>query len=46
MFDDERINYESGRIYRRGILLAVLYTVLFTVSRLLLTWGVAGSPTI
>ena len=42
MFDDERINYESGRIYRRGILLAVLYTLLFTVSRLLLTRGFGG----
>ncbi len=41
-FCDERINYESGRIYRRGILLAVLYTVLFTVSRLLFTGGFSG----
>lgn len=41
-FHDERINHVCGRIYRRGILLAVLYAILFTVSRLLLTGGFGG----
>ncbi len=33
MFDDERINNECGRIYSKGILFAVLITLLYTVSR-------------
>lgn len=33
MFDDERINVECGKIYSRGILLAVLTTLLYTMSR-------------
>lgn len=41
-FDDERINYESGRIYRQGILWAVLYAALFTAIRLIFTGGFGG----
>ena len=41
-FDDERINYESGRIYQWGILWAVLYTVVFTLSRLLFLGNAEG----
>lgn len=33
MFNDERINLECGRIYRKGILFAVLVTLLYVVSR-------------
>jgi len=33
MFNDERINAECGNIYRKGILLTVLITLLYTVSR-------------
>ena len=33
MFDDERINAECGKIYRKGILLAVLTTLLYVLSR-------------
>ncbi len=33
MFNDERINAECGKIYSKGILLAVLVTLLYTVSR-------------
>lgn len=33
MFDDERINAECGKIYSRGILLAVIVTLLYTVIR-------------
>jgi len=33
MFHDERINAECGKIYSRGILFAVLVTLLYTVSR-------------
>ena len=36
MFNDERINRICGGIYRTGILLAVLYTVLFGVCRALI----------
>ena len=39
MFNDERINSTCGAIYRRGILLAVLYTALFGGARILLTGG-------
>lgn len=42
MFNDERINYESGRIYQWGILWAVLYTALFTLSRLLFLGNAEG----
>ncbi len=35
MFNDERINRVCARLYRTGILLAVLYTVLFSVCRAL-----------
>ena len=41
-FDDERINCESGRIYQWGIFWAVLYTVLFTLSRLLFLGNTSG----
>lgn len=41
-FDDERINYESGRIYQWGILWAVLYTVVFALSRLLFLGNTEG----
>lgn len=41
-FDDERINYESGRIYQWGIFWAVLYTALFTLSRLLFLGNAEG----
>ena len=41
-FDDERINYESGRIYQWGILWAVLYTVVFALSRLLFLGNAEG----
>ena len=33
MFNDERINAECGKIYSRGILLAVIVTLLYTISR-------------
>lgn len=33
MFNDERINAECGRIYRRGILLAVLETLVYVALR-------------
>lgn len=33
MFNDERINAECGRIYSRGILLAVLVTLVYVLSR-------------
>ncbi len=33
MFYDERINTECGKIYRKGILMAVLTTLLYVVSR-------------
>lgn len=33
MFNDERINAECGKIYSRGILLAVLITCIYTLSR-------------
>ncbi len=33
MFNDERINAECGKIYSKGILFAVLITLLYTVSR-------------
>ncbi|MBE5817267.1 MAG: hypothetical protein E7315_06115, partial [Clostridiales bacterium] len=33
MFNDERINAECGKIYSRGILLTVLVTLLYTISR-------------
>ena len=33
MFNDERINAECGKIYSKGILFAVLVTLLYTVSR-------------
>lgn len=33
MFHDERINAECGKIYSRGILLAVLITLFYTLSR-------------
>lgn len=33
MFHDERINAECGKIYSKGILLAVLVTLLYAVSR-------------
>ena len=33
MFDDERIHAECGKIYSRGILLAVIVTLLYTISR-------------
>lgn len=39
MFCDERINQACGKIYSRGILLAVLYTALFAAARVLLTGG-------
>ena len=42
MFNDERINYESGRIYQWGILWAVLYTVVFALSRLLFLGNAEG----
>ena len=42
MFDDERINYESGRIYQWGILWAVLYTAVFALSRLLFLGNTEG----
>ncbi len=42
MFDDERINSESGRIYQWGILWAVLYTALFTLSRFLFLGNAEG----
>ncbi|MBQ9150639.1 MAG: hypothetical protein IJX72_00180 [Clostridia bacterium] len=42
MFNDERINQTCGRIYQRGILFAVLYTALFTVTRILFTGGFGG----
>lgn len=42
MFDDERINFESGRIYQWGILWAVLYTAVFTLSRLLFLGNAEG----
>ena len=41
-FDDERINYESGRIYQWGILWAVLYTAVFALSRLLFLGNAEG----
>ena len=41
-FDDERINYESGRIYQWGILWAVLYTAVFALSRLLFLGNAVG----
>lgn len=41
-FDDERINYESGRIYQWGILWAVLYTAVFALSRLLVLGNAEG----
>lgn len=41
-FDDERINYESGRIYQWGILWAVLYTAVFALSRLLFLGNTEG----
>lgn len=34
MFYDERINSECGRIYKRGILLATLLTLIYGLSRL------------
>ncbi len=42
MFDDERINLESGRIYQWGILWAVLYTAVFALSRLLFLGNAEG----
>ena len=42
MFNDERINYESGRIYQWGILWAVLYTAVFALSRLLFLGNTEG----
>lgn len=33
MFNDERINAECGKVYSKGILYAVLVTLLYTVSR-------------
>ncbi len=42
MFHDERINQTCGRIYQSGILLAVLYTALFTSGRLIFTGGFGG----
>lgn len=33
MFNDERINAECGKIYRRGILLAVIITLIYATSR-------------
>ena len=33
MFNDERINIECGKIYSKGILLTVLVTLLYTISR-------------
>ena len=33
MFNDERINAECGRIYGKGILLAVLITLFYVTSR-------------
>ena len=33
MFNDERINAECGKIYRKGILFAVIITLIYTVSR-------------
>ena len=42
MFDDERINYESGRSYQWGILWAVLYTAVFALSRLLFLGNTEG----
>ena len=33
MFNDERINAECGKIYKRGILLAVLVTLAYALSR-------------
>ncbi len=42
MFNDERINYESGRIYQWGILWAVLYTAVFALSRLLFLGNAEG----
>ena len=33
MFNDERINTESGKIYRRGILYATLVTLLYAALR-------------
>lgn len=41
-FYDERINYESGRIYQWGILWAVLYTAVFALSRLLFLGNTEG----
>lgn len=41
-FYDERINYESGRIYQWGILWAVLYTAVFALSRLLVLGNAEG----
>ena len=41
-FDDERINYESGRIYQWGILWAVLYTAVFALSRQLFLGNAEG----
>ena len=34
MFNDERINSESGRIYKNGILLATVISLFYGVSRL------------
>ncbi len=42
VFCDERINFESGRIYQWGIFWAVLYTALFTLSRLLFLGNAEG----
>ena len=33
MFNDERINAECGKIYSRGILLAVIITLVYVISR-------------
>ena len=33
MFNDERINAECGKIYSKGILFAVIITLIYTVSR-------------
>ena len=33
MFNDERINAECGKIYSRGILLAVLLTLVYAALR-------------
>ena len=41
MFNDERINAECGKIYKRGILLAVLITLLYAFSRTI-TLAISG----